>query len=131
MLRRNIKLNYIFLFIIWMRLEVSIHFGHTYNRYHRSCGNVQRFLFLLKWFPRKGKVCIKKHFNHIGMLRPFCEFPITDSYQDHDFPGSTRILVNWYHSYIQGVWTILYGCYTVFWTLIHKFHSKQSCYRIL
>ena len=37
------------------------------------------------------------------------------------------VLITQYHSCIHGVWKILYGCHTVFWTPLQKFHSKQSC----
>ena len=66
--------------------------------------------------------------NHIGMVRAFCGFPMTDCYQNHGLLSFTHVLITQSHSCIHGVWTILYSCYTVFWTLLEKFHSKQSRY---
>ena len=41
--------------------------------------------------------------------------------------SSTHVLIAQSHSCIHGVWKILYGCCTVIWTPLQKFHSKQSC----
>ena len=50
-----------------------------------------------------------------------------DCYQDHGLLSSTHVLITQSHSCIRSVWTILYGCYTMFWTPLQEFHSKQSC----
>ena len=40
---------------------------------------------------------------------------------------SKHVLITQLHSFIYSIWKILYGYYTMFWTPVQKFHSKQSC----
>ena len=44
-----------------------------------------------------------QHFNHIGMVRPFCGFPMIYCYQDHGHLSTTNVLIAQSHSCIQGV----------------------------
>ena len=65
--------------------------------------------------------------SHIGMVRPFCGFPMIDGYQVHGLLNFTHVLIVQSHSCIHSVWKILYACCTVIWTPLQKFHSKQGC----
>ena len=46
---------------------------------------------------------------------------------NHGLLNPTHVLRTQPHLCIHGVWMILYGCYTVFWTPLQKFLSKKSC----
>ena len=105
--------NHTMTIISWL-WPIKIYFCDTWKSVQFFC--LVKCLDPHKWWKLFPTNKDRNVLSHIGMVRPFCGFPMIDCYQDHGLLSSTHVLIAQSYSCIHGVWKILYGCCTVIWT---------------